>query len=73
MSRLGIEPKPPWWEASTLAKSYLKGLLIELLHDLMTMFLKWMLFPKPVWLDLGSSRGDALDKGLRNSPFLVKL
>jgi hypothetical protein len=37
------------------------------------MFLKWMLLPKPVWLDLGSSRGDALHKGLRNLAFLVKL
>jgi hypothetical protein len=28
MSRLGIEPGPPRWEASTLAKSYLNSLLL---------------------------------------------
>jgi hypothetical protein len=22
MSQLGIEPRPPWWEASTLGKSH---------------------------------------------------
>jgi hypothetical protein len=28
MSRPGIKPGPPWWEASTLAKSYSNSALI---------------------------------------------
>ncbi len=27
MSQLEIEPRPPWWEASTLAKSYSSSVL----------------------------------------------
>jgi hypothetical protein len=30
MSRLGIEPGPPWWEASTLAKIYPNSVLITI-------------------------------------------